>query len=81
MMYLHWRAMSWAAPVPLSMRYASRMVSLSRSSFGITSTLVGGGAHITPGYAGDRGNSSEPITVVQCGGLVQEEGQYSVFLC
>ena len=30
-----WRATSWAAPVPLSMRNASRTVSPSRSSFGI----------------------------------------------
>ena len=34
-MYLHWRAMSWAAPVPLSTRYASRTVNPSRSGFGV----------------------------------------------
>ena len=27
MIYSHWRAMNWAAPVPSSMRYASRIVS------------------------------------------------------
>ena len=34
MMHLHWRAMTWAAPVPSSMRYAPRTVSPSRSSSG-----------------------------------------------
>ena len=34
MMYLHWRAMSWVALVPSSMRYASRTVSPLRSSSG-----------------------------------------------
>ena len=38
-----------------------------------TLTLVGGGAHFTLGYAGGRGNSSKPITMVQCGGPGQEE--------
>ena len=46
-----------------------------------TPTLVGGGAHFTPGYAGGRGDLSKPITVVQCGGLGAEEGWYSVLLC
>ena len=35
----------------------------------------------TLGYAGGRGDSSKPITVVQCGGLGLEEGWYSAFLC
>ena len=46
-----------------------------------TPTLVGGGAHFTPGYAGGRGNPSKPITMVQCGGLGPEEGWYSALLC
>ena len=35
MMYSHWRATSWAAPVPSSMRYALGMTSPSRSGFNI----------------------------------------------
>ena len=46
-----------------------------------TSTLVGGGVRITLGYAGGRGDSSKPITVVQCSGLCQEERWYSALLC
>ena len=34
-MCLHWRAMSWVVPVPLSMRYASRTASLLRSGSGV----------------------------------------------
>ena len=39
-----------------------------------TPSLVGGGAHFTPGYAGGGSDPSKPITVVQCGGLGLEEG-------
>ena len=37
------------------------------------SILVGGGAHIIPGYAGGRGDSSKPITVVQWVVLVRKK--------
>ena len=37
--------------------------------------------HLTLRYAGDGGNPSKPITVVQCCGLGPEEGWYSVLLC
>ena len=40
-----------------------------------TSTLVRGGACFTPGYAESGGDSSKPITMVQCGGPGQEEGR------
>ena len=33
--YSHWRAMNWAAPVPMSTRYALRTASPSRSGFGV----------------------------------------------
>ena len=42
-----------------------------------TSALIGGSAHITLGYAGCRGNSSKPITVVHHGGASEEKR----FLC
>ena len=38
-----------------------------------TCTLIGGSAHITPGHAGGRSDSSKPITVVQCGSPGEEE--------
>ena len=46
-----------------------------------TPTPPGGGTCLSQGYAGSRGDSSEPIPMVQhsCPGL--EEERYPVFLC
>ena len=43
--------------------------------------FLGGCVHITPGHARGRSDSSEPITVGQCGGLGEEERWHSAFLC
>ena len=45
-----------------------------------TSTPPGGGMCLSPGHAGSRSDSSEPIPMVQCGHSGPEEGQYPAFL-
>ena len=42
-----------------------------------TSTLIGGGACITPGHARGRSDLSKPITMVQCGSPGEEERWHS----
>ena len=80
MMCLCWRAMNWVVPVPLSMRFALRMVSLSRNGSGIYLHPFRGGTCLPQGYAGSRSNLSEPIPVVQCGCPGLEERWYSALL-
>ena len=45
-----------------------------------TSAPPGGGTHLSPGHAGSRSDSSEPIPMVQCGHSGSEEGRYPVVL-
>ena len=45
-----------------------------------TSAPFRGGMHLPQGYVGSRGNSPEPIPLVQCGCLGLEERRYSALL-
>ena len=38
-----------------------------------TLTTFGGGAHLTPGYAGCGGDMPQPVSVVQCSGTGEKE--------
>ena len=81
----HWFPGNAVAVRELVLTYYD-VFALEGNELGCTSAIkheihIKNGKPFKEGYAGGRGNSSKPITMVQCGGLGLEEGWYSVLLC
>ena len=74
--FLHWKEISLVVLVQSSMRSTLPIVSHLRSDSNAYPTSFGGGAHLTPGYAGCGGDMPQPVPVVQQHGGTGEKERW-----